>query len=81
MNNPNPTTRATAQAAPSYRLAGGMRYSRWCKSVGIPRTTGYRLRTSGRVKVVRCCGRDYISAEEIARFFSTGDSEPETGTE
>ena len=57
-------------------LAGGMRMSKWCKIVGISRTSAWRLRKSGRPPVVMRYGVPFLTADTIKRFFSDDGSTP-----
>jgi len=65
----------SAQAVPlPIDLAGGMRYSKWCQTVGIPRTTGWKYRKQGRVEVIVRNGVSYITAAGIHAFFTNDGS-------
>jgi len=55
-------------------LAGGMRYSKWCQTVGIPRTTGWKYRKQGKLEVIVRNGVSYITAAGIRAFFTNDGS-------
>jgi len=43
-------------------------FDKWLEDRGSSRTTGYRLRERGLIKVVNIYGRLYIAREEIDQF-------------
>jgi hypothetical protein len=56
-------------------LAGGMRFSLWCKAIGICVKTGTRWRDAGKLQVVTRYGIQFVTAETIQKFF-TDDGGP-----
>lgn len=52
-----------------YNLAGGMRLGKWCKQVGISRTTAWRWRREGKLRVIIRYGMVFIPGSEIKRFW------------
>jgi hypothetical protein len=49
--------------------AGGMEYSLWLAKVGLSRPTGYRYRRDRKVVTINIEGREFITTEEITRFW------------
>ena len=64
-NNTSPVTPDPLQ------LAGGMRLSKWRQIVGISRTTAWRMRKEGKLKVVVRYGQPYVTADTIREFFAS----------
>lgn len=56
------------------QLAGGMRLSKWCATVGISRTAAWRLRRSGKLQTVTRYGISYVTAKTIQEFFTNDGS-------
>lgn len=50
----------------------GIFLSKWLKSIGRSRMTGYRWVAAGKITVVSVYGRLFITEDEIARFFREG---------
>jgi len=71
------TTRFVAKHCPTaMEMAGGMRLSKWCETVGICRTTAWRLRKTGQLKVVTRYGQHFVTAEGMREFFKSDGSKP-----
>jgi len=58
------------------QLAGGMKLSKWAKLVGISRTSAFRFRREGKLRVVVRYGTAYVTAETISEWFTDDGSKP-----
>jgi predicted site-specific integrase-resolvase len=54
---------------PAVELAGGMRFSAWCKTIGICKRTGTRWRDAGKVQTIWRNGVEFVTAAAIKNFF------------
>jgi len=50
-------------------LAGGMRFSAWCKTIGVCQRTGARWRDAGKIKTTWRYGIEFVTAAAIKSFF------------
>ena len=46
-----------------------MRFSAWCKAIGICRRTGLRWRNAGKVQTIWRNGIEFVTAAAIREFF------------
>jgi hypothetical protein len=54
--------------------AGGMELSHWLAKVGLSRPTGYRYRRAGKIRTHNIEGHEFITSDEIARFWTRAKS-------
>ena len=52
------------------QLAGGMRLSKWIKTIGISKMTAWRWRKEGKLTVIWRYGIPWVTAETIRQFFT-----------
>jgi predicted site-specific integrase-resolvase len=64
---------------PAVELAGGMKFSAWCKRIGICRRTGSRWRDEGKVHTIWRHGIEWVTAAEIRAFFQDDGSRTARG--
>jgi hypothetical protein len=53
-----------------FELAGAMRLSKWAKALGVSRSTIYRWRKTGKLKIVRRYGIAFVTVDENRRFWA-----------
>jgi hypothetical protein len=58
------------------QLAGGMRLSKWRKTVGISKMTAFRWRKEGKLRVILRYGILWVTAETIQNFFTDDGTVP-----
>jgi hypothetical protein len=69
--NKSATSAKEQGAIPSHlQLAGGMRLSKWIKTIGISKMTAWRWRKEGKLNVIWRYGIPWVTAETIRQFFT-----------
>jgi hypothetical protein len=63
-------------ASSDLQLAGGMRLSKWTKTVGISKMTAWRWRKEGKLPVIWRYGIPWVTAETIRQFFTDDGTAP-----
>src|SRR5438128_1019089 len=58
----------TQHATKSNGMSNLVPFDGWLKALSLDRSTGYRYRQRGILKVVNVFGRLYITRDEVARF-------------
>ena len=58
------------------QLAGGMRLSKWIKTIGISKMTAWRWRKEGKLTVIWRYGIPWVTAEMIQQFFTDDGTLP-----